>query len=142
MIGSHKLNARKRGGFTFLEIMFVVVIIGILLAIVGPKLAGKSEKARVTATKAQMQAIGTAIKSFEVDNGSYPKELSDLLESDDDNKEAYLDGKALPKDAWDKEFNYKAPGDHNKKSYDIWSNGPDKEEGTEDDITNWAVAPK
>ncbi|HMX62891.1 MAG TPA: type II secretion system major pseudopilin GspG [Candidatus Sumerlaeota bacterium] len=142
MISSLNRSSRNRSGFTFLEIMFVVVIIGILLAIVGPKLAGRSEKARITATKAQMQAISTALKSFEVDNGSYPKELADLLESDDENKESYLDGKELPKDSWGKEFNYKAPGDHNKKSFDIWSNGPDKEEGTEDDIANWAVASK
>lgn len=135
-------RSRGRGGFTFLEIMFVVVIIGILLAIVGPKLAGKSEKARITATRAQMQSVSTALKSFEVDNGSYPKELTDLVESDDDNKEAYLDGREVPKDAWGQEFNYKSPGDKNKKGFDLWSNGPDKEEGSEDDITNWATEKK
>jgi general secretion pathway protein G len=135
-------RSRGRGGFTFLEIMFVVVIIGILLAIVGPKLAGKSEKARITATRAQMQSVSTALKSFEVDNGSYPKELTDLVESDDDDKEAYLDGREVPKDAWGQEFNYKAPGDKNKKGFDLWSNGPDKEEGSEDDITNWATDKK
>lgn len=128
-------------GFTFLEIMFVVVIIGILLALVGPRLIGRTNEARVTATSAQLKNLAAGIQNFELDMGSFPKSLDELVEDPGDNKSwkgPYLAQDEIPKDPWDQEYNYKAPGDKNKKSFDLWSNGPDKQENTEDDITNWS----
>lgn len=130
---------RKRLGFTFLEIMFVVVIIGILLALVGPRLLGKSEKARETATRAQIENLSTAIKNFELDNGKLPKDLEELIE--DTGKDSwdgpYLSREEIPTDAWGNEFQYKAPGENNKRGFDLWSAGSDEEEDSEDDIVNW-----
>lgn len=132
---------RSRLGFTFIEIMFVVVIIGILLALVGPRLAGKTQKARITTTGAQLRNIEQAIKNFEVDIGTFPKNLNELLEGNSEYEKSwdgpYIDGDVVPKDAWNAEFNFKNPGEKNKKGYDLWSNGPDKKQSTEDDIGNW-----
>lgn len=134
-------NRTIRRGFTFLEIMFVVVIIGILLALVGPRLAGRAGKARATATAAQIQGLSTAIKNFEVDVGTFPKNLEELMEASSDNESSwdgpYVDGNSVPKDAWKQDFRYKFPGDHNKKGFDLWSVGPDKQDNTEDDVANW-----
>lgn len=136
------LSRRRRPakGFTFLEIMFVVVIIGILLALVGPRLLGKAEKARKTATEAQIHGLESSIKNFELDMGRLPKKLDELVEEDASDKSwdgPYVDKDVVPVDGWKQDFNYKVPGEHNKRSFDLWSNGPDKAEGTEDDIGNW-----
>ena len=136
-----KLNRDMRG-FTFLEIMFVVVIIGILAAIVGPNLVGKSEKARITTTKAQMNSIQTALQAFEMNVGRFPtteEGLDALVKCPSDVSEDMWDSpylEEIPKDAWDNAFVYKYPGD-NAIYYDLYSYGPDGQEETEDDITNW-----
>lgn len=130
--------------FTFLEIMFVVVIIGILLAIVGPRLAGKSQKARIAACQTQIRNIGVALSQYELHVGSFPEDLKALIERPSDVDEndwdgPYLDGNTLPKDAWGNDFQYKNPGEHNK-DYDLWSMGKDKQDNTEDDVKNWKDA--
>jgi general secretion pathway protein G len=140
-----KYERRRHKGFTFLEIMFVVVIIGILLSIVGPRLVGKSEKARIMATKAQMNSVKTALQQYEMHIGAFPttsQGLKALFErpsdvSEDDWDGPYMDGSLSGlKDAWGHEFTYKNPGEHSK-DYDLFSKGRDNQEGTEDDITNW-----
>lgn len=133
-----------RRGFTFLEIMFVVVIIGILLALVGPKLVGQTQKARITTTSAQMSNLETSLKNYEMHMGSFPKSLNGLIENEE-NKSAwdgpYLDKDAIPKDAWENDYNYKFPGDNNRRGFDLWSNGPNgtDDRGEDDDIANWTV---
>lgn len=139
---------RRTRGFTFLEIMFVVVIIGILLALVGPRLVGRSQTARIQATNTQVRNIVTALNLYETHMGSFPDSstgLKGLLEkpSSDDNDSwdgPYLDTNEIPKDSWGQEFNYKFPGEKNPKGFDVWSNGPDKQAGTPDDIGNWRVS--
>mgnify|MGYP006298050383 CR=1 FL=1 len=117
------MNKRRlTKGFTFLEIMFVVVIIGILLALVGPRLVGRSEKARVQATKAQIKSIETAIKTYEMDLGRFPEDLEGLIEEPSDEEMwdgPYLDSDVVPTDAWGQDFEYKVPGEHNRRSFDI-----------------------
>ena len=138
------MGNRKRG-FTFLEIMLVVVIIGILFSIVGPRLIGRADKARRHATKAQIGSIKTALSLYEMDIGNFPttaEGLKALLERPSDVSEdlwdiPYLDGRSALKDAWKRELIYVCPGEHNKDSYDLYSKGKDNKEGTEDDITNW-----
>jgi len=132
--------------FTFLEIMFVVVIIGILLAVALPRFSGQSNQARIQATRLQMGNIRTALAQFEMHVGRYPdtrEGLAALVERPSGVSEElwegpYLDaeGGELPRDAWRNEFGYRSPGEHNR-DYDLWSPGPDGREGTEDDITNW-----
>jgi general secretion pathway protein G len=130
---------QAKRGFTLVEIMLVVVIIGILAALVIPRIAGNSERARVTAAQADINGgIKSALGQYEVDNGFYPRALQDLLVQPANAKNwhgPYLD--KLPQDPWGNNYIYYFPGKHNPSSYDLLSPGPDAKEGTEDDIGNW-----
>lgn len=134
-------RTRSRLGFTLTEIMLVVVIIGILAALVIPKIAGSSERARVTAAQADINGgIKSAVGQYEVDNGFYPKSLQDLIVQPGNAKNwhgPYFDPPKLPVDPWGNPYIYTYPGKHNPTSYDLLSTGPDGKEGTEDDIGNW-----
>ena len=130
---------RSKRGFTLVEIMLVVVIIGILAALVIPKIAGNTERARVTAAQADINGgIKSALGQYEVDIGFYPKSLNDLLVAPANAKNwhgPYLD--KLPVDPWGNPYVYYFPGKHNPNGYDLLSIGPDQKEGTEDDVGNW-----
>src|ERR1035438_4212838 len=131
----------RRSAFTLVELMLVVTIIGILAALVIPKIAGKGEQARETAARADIfGGIKTALDSFEVDNGYYPKSLQDLIQQPSNAKNwrgPYLDPATLPIDPWGNPYIYYFPGKHNRTGYDLLSVGPDAKEGTDDDIGNW-----
>jgi len=120
--------------------LLVVTIIGILAALVIPKIVGRSEQTRVTAAQTDINAgIKTALDAFEVDNGFYPKSLQDLVQQPSNSKNwhgPYLD--KLPVDPWGNPYIYYFPGKHNPNSYDLLSVGPDGKEGTDDDIGNWS----
>ena len=140
----HKPHAnpnQRRLGFTLVEIMLVVVIIGILAALVIPKIAGSSERARVTTAQADIKGgIKSAIGQYEVDNGFYPKNLQDLIVQPSNAKNwhgPYFDPPSLPVDPWGNPYIYYYPGKHNPTSYDLLSVGPDGREGTDDDVGNW-----
>ncbi len=137
----HANPKQRRLGFTLTEIMLVVVIIGILAALVIPKIAGSSERARVTAAQADIKGgIKSAIGQYEVDNGFYPKSLQDLIVQPSNAKNwhgPYFDPPQLPVDPWGNRYIYYFPGKHNPTSYDLLSIGPDGREGTDDDIGNW-----
>ncbi len=132
-----KTNSRR--GFTLTELMLVVVIIGILAALVIPKIAGNSERARQTAATVDINGgIKSALGQYEIDNGFYPKSLQDLLVQPSNAKNwhgPYLD--KLPVDPWGNPYIYYFPGKHNQTGYDLLSVGPDGKEGTDDDVVNW-----
>ena len=113
--------------FTLVEMLLVLVILATLAAIVYPKVMGRSEQARVTATQTQIANFKTALDAFEVDNGYYPKGksgLNDLIQQPRDATSwhgPYLD--SIPKDPWGNEYLYECPGRHNPRSYDISSQG-------------------
>ncbi len=129
-------------GFTLVELLLVLVILGVLAGIVLPKFSGRTEQARVTAAQSQISTFGTALDAFEVDNGYYPKGksgLQDLVQQPRDAlnwKGPYLKGE-VPLDPWGNPYIYECPGRHNASGYDLMSVGPDGREGSEDDITNW-----
>jgi len=139
------MNKNKERGFTFLEIMLVVVIIGILAAIVGPNIAGRTEKARRKATAGQIVNFETAVKNYELDVGEFPSTsqgLKALFSKPPEIPDTAWDGpyldKDIPLDPWKRAYIYKSPGEHNK-NFDIYSLGKDGQEGTEDDIINWVT---
>ena len=131
----------RRRGFTLIELMLVVIIIGALVAMVMPRLAGRSEQARNAAAKADVQAnIATALKLYELDTGGFPtteEGLQALLVKPANANNwsgPYVERK--PIDPWGREYRYVAPGSHRQRDYDLSSLGKDGQESA-DDVTNW-----
>jgi len=129
-----------RHAFTLVEMLLVVTIIGILAALVIPKIVGRSEQARITAAQADINGgIKTALDAFEVDNGYYPKSLQDLIVQPSNARNwhgPYLD--KLPVDPWNNPYVYYCPGKHNVNGYDLFSLGPPpSKEGSDGNIVNW-----
>ncbi|MBM3250050.1 MAG: type II secretion system protein GspG [Candidatus Omnitrophica bacterium] len=126
---------QKEKGFTLIELMLVVIIIGVLAAMVMPRLVGRSEQARATAAKADIASIGTALDMYELDIGGYPDKLDDLMANPglgDQWKGPYL--KKAPKDPWGRDYEYETSGT-DADDYKLCSKGP-KESQSEDDICN------
>ncbi len=131
----------RKTGFTLIELMLVVIIISALAAMVLPRLAGRSEQARVAAASADVRAnISTALKLYELDNGQFPvtsdglKALLSKPSSASNWNGPYLEKE--PIDPWGKTYEYKSPGTHRPQDYDLYSLGKDGIE-SEDDVKNW-----
>lgn len=126
-------------GFTLIELMLVVIIIGVLSAMIMPRLAGRSEQARIQAAKTDINSnLALALDLYEMDMGSYPESLDYLSTrpSDSENwRGPYIKKKS--QDPWGKGYVYKYPGEHNSEGYDLYSLGKDGQAGTEDDVKNW-----
>jgi general secretion pathway protein G len=138
---------KNNNGFTLIEIMLVVIIIGILSGIILPRLTGKTNEARIAAARADINGtLSTSLDLYELDTGKYPtteQGLGALIEKPTTSSEPmnwkgpYLKKKEILKDPWGKEYLYESPGKNNK-DYDLASAGPDGSIGTDDDIANWA----
>ncbi len=127
-------------GFTLVELLLVVIIISVLVAMVIPRLSGRSEEARRSVAQADVEVnIATALKLYEMDNGVFPttEEGLDALLSQPASaknwKGPYLEKK--PRDPWGNPYQYKSPGTH-RVDYDLYSLGRDGVE-SDDDIVNW-----
>jgi general secretion pathway protein G len=134
---------RREGGFTLIELMIVLFILGLLAALVSPRLMGRVGKAKQKTAQAQIQLLATSLDLFHLDVGRYPtteeglKALREKPENLPSWGGPYLD-KVVPNDPWGHPYNYKLPGDHGP--YDLYSFGADGVEGGEgenQDITNW-----
>jgi len=139
------------GGFTLIEIMAVVIIIGLLTTIVGVAVFGQLDSARVSTTRAQMKQLESALAFYQMENGRFPttdQGLAALVRKPTSGPEprnwragGYLQRGTLPKDAWGNDFQYQYPGQRNPTGFDLWSLGADGApggEGTSADIGNWA----
>jgi general secretion pathway protein G len=136
-------QARAQRGFTLLELLVVMVIIGLLVGIVGPGILRNIGKSEVKATKAQIDSLGKALDQFRLDTGHYPTTEQGLnaLVTKPAN-EAKWEGpylvKAVPLDPWGHPYVYKNPGEHG--DYDLLSYGKDGQpggSGESADLTNW-----
>ena len=130
----------RRASFTLIELMLVVIIISVLVAMVAPRFAGRSEEARKSVARADIEVnIATALKLYEMDNGVFPtteeglNALSVNPGSAKNWKGPYLEKK--PKDPWSNLYQYRSPGSH-RPDYDLYSLGRDGVESA-DDIANW-----
>ena len=136
-------NLRQdRRAFTLVELLLVLVILGTLAAIVLPKFSGVSQRGRVTAAATQISTFKTALDDYEVDMGSYPRSLTDLIAQPRNGANwhgPYLQSDAIPRDPWGNEYQYVCPGRHNPSFYDLCSAGPDGKFGDDDDICNWTM---
>src|SRR4030065_1332062 len=135
-------------GFTLVEILVVIIIIGLLAALVGPRLFGKVGTAKLKAAKAQIELFGTALDTFRLDLGRYPtteeglKALREKPSGAENWQGPYLP-KEIPVDPWGKPYIYKSPGEHD--DYDLISYGLDGVEGGEgenQDVVSWKAVGK
>ena len=137
-------RGRAEHGFSLIELLLVLVILAILAAVIVPRFTRRSEQARITAARTDIANLEVSLDVFEVDTGRYPameEGLLALLEQPGDLKGwhgPYLKRNFLPKDPWGNPYVYKCPGDHNTSDYDLYSFGPNGQEGGDDDIDNWS----
>jgi len=137
-------------GFTLIEIMVVIVILGILAGLIVPRIMGRPEEAKQLKAKIQIESLETALKLYQLDNGAYPtteQGLESLVEKPDTGlipkkwrEGGYLEKGKVPKDPWGNYFIYLQPGSHGE--YDIVSYGADGVQGGEgknQDINSWEI---
>jgi general secretion pathway protein G len=130
---------RPRIGFTLLELVVVIIVLGLLAAIVAPQILGRVSDARTTAAQTQVELFGTALDSYRLDNGSYPTTEQGLAALRERPARApvptnwrgpYL-RKDVPVDPWGKPYLYRSPGERNATGYDLSSLGRDGKVGGE-----------
>ncbi len=129
---------RNNSGFSLIELMIVIGILGLLIGIVGPKLISNFDKAKVETTRVNMKNISSTLKQYRLDCGQYPttdQGIGALISKATSGPECknyapggYLDKKAAPKDAWDVDYLYSSDGN----TFEIKSLGADKKEGGND----------
>lgn len=144
MVTRRSARRRDQNGFTLIELLVVIVILGLLAALVGPRLFGRVGQSRQAAARAQIELFGAALDQYRLDVGSYPASdagLEALVKNPNAPNWAgpYLKKNAVPSDPWGHPFKYKCcPGDHG--DYDLWSDGADGApggEGENADIASW-----
>src|SRR5438093_9939165 len=135
-------------GFTLIEILVVIIVLGLLAALVGPRILGRVSEAKTATARTQIELLGLALDNYRLDNGSYPTSeqgLEALQEKPTREpiplswRGPYLK-KAVPLDPWGRPYIYRSPGEHNPSGYDLYTFGRDGQPGGEDedaDIMSW-----
>lgn len=135
-------------GFTLIEVLVVIIVLGMLAALVGPRILGRVSEAKSATARTQIELLGVALDNYRLDNGSYPtgdQGLAALTERPSREpvptnwRGPYL-RKALPLDPWGRPYIYGCPGEHNPAGYDLSSLGRDGQPGGKDedaDVLSW-----
>jgi general secretion pathway protein G len=139
----HHRSHSLRRGFTLMEVLLVLGILGVIMAMVVPKVLGRQKYASIDATRISIGGLSQALKLYSLDHaGDFPSAADGLTvlikkptRADASWKGPYLEQE--PKDAWGQSLVYTYPGKHNADSFDVSSAGPDHVHGTPDDIGNW-----
>lgn len=132
----HPMQRRAQQGFTLIEVMVVIVILGILAALIVPSVMGRGEKAKVDTTKIALANVASALDQYKLDNNKYPstQEGLDALVNQPASAKNWMAGGYLkggtPKDSWDNDMQYVSPGSSGR-AYDLYSFGADGKEGGE-----------
>lgn len=139
---TQSLRARKRG-FTLIELLVVIIILAILAAVVIPRVIGRTEDARISTALNNIQSFKSALDLYNLDNKHYPtnEEGLNVLTQKSGNGPYLKDVDTVPADPWGHPYRYKSPGE-NGREFDISSDGPDGQTGTNDDIQSWNVQGK
>ena len=129
----HRRSRRSEAGFTLVEILVVITIIGLIMSLVGPRVLSYLSDSKVKTARIQIQGFSSAIDLYYLDNGRYPTSTEGLgaLAQRPDGATTwngpYLNGNVVPKDPWGRPYVYKVPGQHS--AYEIVSFGPEGREG-------------
>ena len=132
-------DVRRRSGFTLLELVVVIIVLGLLAGIVAPQIIGRLSEAKSTTARTQIELLSVALDGYRLDNGSYPttdQGLAALRERPTRSpvptnwRGPYL-RKAVPLDPWGREYRYRAPGERNRSAFDLESLGRDGKVGGE-----------
>jgi len=135
-------SRRARAGFTLIELMVVIVILGMLVALVGPKLIGQTDKAKVQTAKTQIANFSMALKLYKLEFGNYPSSAEGLQQLISNGKENFLEQDAVPLDPWGNAYIYTYPGSAGH-DFEIVSYGDDGSPGGTGygaDIESWNLA--
>jgi general secretion pathway protein G len=144
----YRSRAVIRAGFTLIEILVVITVIGLLAGLVGPRILGRVSEAKSATARTQLELIGVALDNYRLDNGGYPTTEQGLaaLQEKPVRDPAPLNWrgpylkKSLPADPWGRAYGYTSPGEHNASGYDLWTLGRDGQVGGEEDnadVTSW-----
>jgi general secretion pathway protein G len=138
-----KHTSHRRGGFTLIEVLLVLTILVVIASFAVMAYGPAQRGANIKAAKTQIESFKGAAKLYWLDVGYYPPSLEALRMQQAGDAEAaqrwngpYID-RDIPMDPWHQPYRYKFPGAHDPELPDIWSAGPDRADGTDDDVTSW-----
>jgi len=135
-------------GFTLIEILVVIIVLGLLAALVGPRILGRVSEAKSATARTQVELLGLALDNYRLDNGAYPTtdQGLDALQAKPTREPVPLSWRGpyvkrdVPRDPWGRPYIYKSPGEHNASGYDLSSLGRDGQpggEGEDADVMSW-----
>ena len=131
-----KKRKKKEMGFSLIELLIVMVIMGLLAALVGPRMFGKVGKSKQNAARAQMALLETALDTYRLDVGKYPSDLQSLRTSDGEKWDGPYLPKSVPKDPWGNPYVYKRTDNGEVEMISLGANGTEGGEGEDKDISS------